>query len=72
MNPLSLELQFHVHKWLIISLTDFCFVIRKGQLFGHLAVDLKHIHVLQTYTSCATITFTKQGITVIEKLPTCI
>ena len=29
MNPLSSELPFHVHNWLIISLKDFCIVIRK-------------------------------------------
>ena len=33
MNPLSLELQFHVHNWLIISLKDFCIVIRKRATF---------------------------------------
>ena len=27
MNPLSSELPFHVHNWLIISLKDFCIVI---------------------------------------------
>ena len=29
MNPLSSELPFHVHNWLIISLKDFCIVIKK-------------------------------------------
>ena len=33
MNPLSSELPFHVHNWLIISLKDFCFVIRKWPTF---------------------------------------
>ena len=33
MNPLSSELPFHVHKWLIISLQDFCIVIRKWPTF---------------------------------------
>ena len=33
MNPLSSELQFHVHNWLIISLKDFCIVIRKWPTF---------------------------------------
>ena len=33
MNPLSSELPFHVHNWLIISLKDFCIVIRKSQTF---------------------------------------
>ena len=28
-NPLSSELPFHVHNWLIISLKDYCIVIRK-------------------------------------------
>ena len=29
MQPFSSELPFHIHDWLIISLKDFCFVIRK-------------------------------------------
>ena len=29
MNPLSSELPFHVHNWLIISLKDFCIVNQK-------------------------------------------
>ena len=29
MNPLSSELPFHVHNWLISSLKDFSIVIRK-------------------------------------------
>ena len=33
MNPLSSELPFHVHNWLIISLKDFCIVIRKWPTF---------------------------------------
>ena len=33
MNPLSSELPFHVHNWLIISLQDFCIVIRKCPTF---------------------------------------
>ena len=33
MNPLSSELPFHVHNWLIISLKDFCVVIRKWPTF---------------------------------------
>ena len=33
MNPLSSELPFHVHNWLIISLKDFCIVIRKWLTF---------------------------------------
>ena len=33
MNPLSSELPFHVHNWLIISLKDFCIVIRKRPTF---------------------------------------
>ena len=33
MNPLSSELPFHVHNWLIISLEDFCIVIRKWPAF---------------------------------------
>ena len=33
MNPLSSELTFHVHNWLIISLKDFCIVIRKWPTF---------------------------------------
>ena len=33
MNPLSSELPFHVHNWLIISLEDFCIVIRKWPTF---------------------------------------
>ena len=28
MNSLSSELPFHAHNWLIISLKDFCVVIR--------------------------------------------
>ena len=32
-NPLSSELPFHVHNWLIISLKDFCIVIRKWLTF---------------------------------------
>ena len=37
MNPLSSELPFHVHNWLIISLKDFCIVDRKWLLFSHLS-----------------------------------
>ena len=33
MNPLSSELPFCVHNWLIISLKDFCLVIRKWPTF---------------------------------------
>ena len=33
MNPLSSELPFHAHNWLIISLKDFCIVIRKWPTF---------------------------------------
>ena len=33
MNPPSSELPFHVHNWLIISLKDFCIVIRKWLTF---------------------------------------
>ena len=33
MNPLSSELPFHVHNWLIISFKDFCIVIRKWPTF---------------------------------------
>ena len=33
MNPLSSELSFHVHNWLIINLKDFCIVIRKWPTF---------------------------------------
>ena len=33
MNLLSSELPFHVHNWLIISLNDFCIVIRKWPTF---------------------------------------
>ena len=33
MNPLSSELPFRVHNWLIISLKDFCIVIRKWPTF---------------------------------------
>ena len=33
MNPLSSELPFHVRNWLIISLKDFCIVIRKWPTF---------------------------------------
>ena len=33
MNPLSSELPFHVHNWLIIGLKDFCIVIRKWPTF---------------------------------------
>ena len=33
MNPLSSDLPFHVHNWLIISLKDFCNVIRKWPTF---------------------------------------
>ena len=33
MNPLSSELPFYVHNWLIISLKDFCVVIRKWPTF---------------------------------------
>ena len=33
MNPLSSELPFHVHNWLIISLKGFCIVIRKWPTF---------------------------------------
>ena len=29
MNPLSSELPFHIHNWLIISFKNFCIVIRK-------------------------------------------
>ena len=32
-NPFSSELPFHVHNWLIISLKDFCIVIRKWPPF---------------------------------------
>ena len=32
-NPPSSELQYHVHNWLIISLKDFCIVIRKWPTF---------------------------------------
>ena len=33
MNPLLSELPFHAHNWLIISLKDFCIVIRKWPTF---------------------------------------
>ena len=33
MNPLSSELPFHAHNWLIISLKDFCILIRKWPTF---------------------------------------
>ena len=33
MNPLSSELTFYVHNWLIIRLKDFCVVIRKWPTF---------------------------------------
>ena len=33
MNPILSELSFHVHTWLIISLKDFCIVIRKWPTF---------------------------------------
>ena len=33
MNPLSSELPFHVHNWLIISLKGFCIVIRNWPTF---------------------------------------
>ena len=33
MNPLSSELPFHVQNWLIISLRNFCIVIRKWPTF---------------------------------------
>ena len=33
MNPLSSELPFHVHNWLIVSLKDVCIVTRKWPTF---------------------------------------
>ena len=33
MHQFSSELPFHMHDWLIISLKDFCFVIRKWLTF---------------------------------------
>ena len=33
MNARSSELPFHVHNWLIITLKDFCFVIKKWSTF---------------------------------------
>ena len=29
MEPFSSKLRYHIHDWLIISLKDFCIVIRK-------------------------------------------
>ena len=34
MNPLSSELPFHIHNWLVNSLKDFCIVIRKWPTLG--------------------------------------
>ena len=42
MNPLSSELPFHIHNWLIISLKDLCFVIRKWLTFFAIYKNLKH------------------------------
>ena len=33
MHPFSSELLFHIHDWLIISLKDFCIVVRKWPNF---------------------------------------
>ena len=33
MEPFSSELPYHIHDWLIISLKDFCIVIRKWPTF---------------------------------------
>ena len=54
MNPLSSELPFHVHNWLIISLKDFCIVIRKWRTFlpSIMKVDFKeqfHRIILHIY-----------------------
>ena len=40
MNPHSSELPFHVHNWLIISLQDFCIVIRKWPTSWPSSIDL--------------------------------
>ena len=33
MEPFSSELPYHIHDWLIISLKDFCILIRKWPTF---------------------------------------
>ena len=33
-DPLSSELPYHIYDWLIISLNEFCIVIRKWQIFA--------------------------------------
>ena len=63
MNPLSSELPFHVHNWLIIGLKDFCIVIRKWPTFcfGHLGLgysfirqSLLSLHMTKSYVRTAT------------------
>ena len=48
MNLLSSELHFHVHNWLIITLKDFCIVIRKWPTFWPSTIGL-HTYVLITF-----------------------
>ena len=45
MQPCSSELPFHIHDWLIISLKDFCIVIRKWPPF------LPSIHITENIKS---------------------
>ena len=40
MNPLSSELPFHVHNWLIISLKGFCIVIRNWPTFWPSSIQI--------------------------------
>ena len=40
MEPFLSELPYHIYDWLIISLNDFCIVIRNGQLSCHLSWTL--------------------------------
>ena len=47
MNPLSSELPFHVHHWLIISLKDFCIVIRKWLTFWPSSCDVRDNNLLK-------------------------
>ena len=49
MNPLSSELPFHVHNWLIISLKNFCIVIRKWPNFWPSSKKVSICYVEQIY-----------------------
>ena len=57
MNPLLSELPFHAHNWLIISLKDFCIVIRKWPTFwpSRMATSIWDLELKEDNKSCVVV-----------------